>query len=120
MKGMSGDLAQACLIAELAADREFAVSYAKAAMAKICRSSEQGAGLLALRLVAEAYGGLGAVAEATGVSRATVYRTLSAEGNPRLDIFIALLRIIGLHLSVEENQMPIQLKPLKRGAPKKT
>ncbi|MDN5851079.1 MAG: helix-turn-helix domain-containing protein [Nitrococcus sp.] len=40
------------------------------------------------------------IAGRTGLSRETLYRTLSAKGNPRLDTLAALLRAMGLRLSV--------------------
>ena len=49
-------------IDELRADRELAVEYLKAAMESLDDPDDRAAGLLALRTVAEAYGGLGAVA----------------------------------------------------------
>ncbi|WP_082779224.1 MULTISPECIES: helix-turn-helix domain-containing transcriptional regulator [Burkholderiaceae] len=119
MKRMHDNLGYARLLTDLSTDRELVVTYVKTAMQNISNTDDKGAGLIALRLVVEAYGGLGAVSKATGVSRATVYRTLSADGNPRLDTLIALLQIVGLRLSVEESNVPVQLKALKPGAPKK-
>lgn len=55
---------------------------------------------IALRTVAEALGGMTALAERTGLSRETLYRTLSKDGNPRLDTLAALLDAFGLRLTV--------------------
>ena len=55
---------------------------------------------IALRTVAEALGGMAALAERTGLSRETLYRTLSKDGNPRLDTLAALLNAFGLRLTV--------------------
>ena len=44
-------------LAELRADRELAVAYLKAAMESLDDPDDRAAGLLALRTVAEAYGG---------------------------------------------------------------
>ena len=52
--------------------------------------------LLALRSVADAHGGLGAVAEAADLNRQTLYRTLSGEGNPTLSTLRSVLRVLGL------------------------
>jgi probable addiction module antidote protein len=54
----------------------------------------------ALRTVAEAVGGMSALAEKTGLSRETLYRTLSDRGNPRLDTLAAILAAFNLRLSV--------------------
>jgi probable addiction module antidote protein len=55
---------------------------------------------IALRTVADAVGGMGALADRTGLSRETLYRTLSANGNPRLDTLALILKAFGLRLSV--------------------
>lgn len=69
-------------LAELRADRELAVEYLKAAMESLDDPQNRAAGLLALRTVAEAYGGLGAVAAQAGLSREALYRALSPQGQP--------------------------------------
>lgn len=56
--------------------------------------------MMALRNVANAQGGLTRVAEQTGLNRETLYRTLSAKGNPRLGSLTAILHALGLRLSV--------------------
>lgn len=55
---------------------------------------------VALRTVADAVGGMAALAERTGLSRETLYRTLSDRGNPRLDTLVAILHAFGLRISV--------------------
>ena len=91
-------------VAELRADRELAVEYLKAAMESLDDPDDRAAGLLALRTVAEAYGGLGAVAAEAGISRESLYRTLSANGNPTLKTLLAVLKAVGMKLSVEPDQ----------------
>jgi probable addiction module antidote protein len=54
-----------------------------------------------LRTVAEAYGGLGAVALEAGISRESLYRALSPRGNPTLRTLLAVLKTVGMRLSVE-------------------
>jgi len=54
----------------------------------------------ALRNVAEAQGGIAAVAERAGLSRETLYRTLSKSGNPQLMSLTRILGATGLRLSV--------------------
>ncbi len=53
----------------------------------------------ALGVVARAHG-MAAIAEQSGLSRETLYRTLSEAGNPRLETLIGILRAMGLRLSV--------------------
>jgi probable addiction module antidote protein len=91
-------------VAELRADRDLAVEYLKAAMESLDDPDDRAAGLLALRTVAEAYGGLGAVAAEAGISRESLYRTLSANGNPTLKTLLAVLKAVGMKLSVEPDQ----------------
>ena len=59
---------------------------------------------IALRTVAQAVGGMGALADKTGLSRETLYRTLSERGNPRLDTLSAILAAFGLRLTVQPAQ----------------
>jgi probable addiction module antidote protein len=87
-------------VAELSADRELAVEYLKAAMESLDNPDERAAGLLALRTVAEAYGGLAMVAAEAGISREALYRALSPNGNPTLKTLVAVLKTLGLRLSV--------------------
>jgi probable addiction module antidote protein len=54
---------------------------------------------LALRTVADAIG-MAELAERTGLSRETLYRTLSEKGNPRLDTMASILGCFGLRLAV--------------------
>jgi probable addiction module antidote protein len=54
----------------------------------------------ALRTVADAAGGMAALAKKTGLSRETLYRTLSERGNPRLDTLVVILNAFGLRFSV--------------------
>ena len=91
-------------VAELRADRELAVQYLKAAMESLDNPDDRAVGLLALRTVAEAYGGLGAVAAEAGISRESLYRTLSPKGNPTLKTLLAVLKTVGMKLSVEPEQ----------------
>ena len=88
-------------LAELRADRELAEEYLKAAMESLDDPDDRAAGLLALRTVAEAYGGLGVVAAEAGISRESLYRALSPKGNPTLKTLLAVLKTVGLRLSVE-------------------
>ena len=88
-------------VAELRDNRDLAVEYLKAAMESLDDPNDRAVGLLALRTVTEAYGGLGAVAAEAGISRESLYRALSPKGNPTLRTLIAVLKTVGLRLSVE-------------------
>lgn len=60
--------------------------------------------LEALRNVAQAKGGMGALAKAAGVSRESLYRTLSRRGNPKIETIMELLRALGLKFTVEQRK----------------
>lgn len=76
-------------IAELRADRGFAVEYLKSALEELDNPEHRAVGLLALRDVAEAYGGLATVAQEAGITREALYRALSPTGNPTLKTLLA-------------------------------
>jgi probable addiction module antidote protein len=88
-------------VAELRADHALAVEYLKAAMEALDNPEERAGGLLALRTIAEAYGGLANVAQQAGITREALYRALSPKGNPTLKTLIAVLKAVGMRLSVE-------------------
>jgi probable addiction module antidote protein len=87
-------------IAELRADREFAVEYLKSALEELDDPEHRAVGLLALRDIAEAYGGLAQVAREAGITREALYRALSPTGNPTLKTLLAVLHAVGMRLSV--------------------
>ena len=59
---------------------------------------------VALRTMVDAVGGMAALADKTGLSRETLYRTLSERGNPRLDTLAVILAAFGLRLTVQPAQ----------------
>ena len=56
--------------------------------------------LIALRQVTKAFGGVAKVAEKTGLNENTLYRTLSAKGNPRLDTFVKVCNAVGMQINI--------------------
>ena len=54
---------------------------------------------VALRTIAGAVGGMAALAERTGLSRETLYRTLSEKGKPRLETLVTILEAFGLRIA---------------------
>ena len=55
---------------------------------------------MALRNVADARGGMSYLAQVTHLSRETLYRTLSKDGNPRLDTLHKILGAMGLRIGI--------------------
>ena len=76
------------------------VAYLNAAL----EDGEPAVLLEALRNVAQAKGGMGALAKAAGVSRESLYRTLSLRGNPKIETIMALLHALGLKLTIERRK----------------
>ncbi|MGA3211000.1 MAG: addiction module antidote protein [Terriglobales bacterium] len=86
------------IVKELRDDPDFAAEYLKAAIED---SDEPTVLLMALRHVAEAQGGLAKIARRAGIERESLYRALSARGNPRLTTLFAVTKAMGLALTVE-------------------
>lgn len=86
------------MVRELRENPAFAAEYLKAALED---ADEPRVLLVALRRVAEARGGIAKVAKAAGVERESLYRALSAYGNPRLSTLVAVTKAMGLKLTVE-------------------
>jgi probable addiction module antidote protein len=84
-------------IETLRSDPEFAAAYLDA----VLEDGDQEEFLLALRRLSEACGGVPSVAARARLNPTSLYRTLSARGNPELKSMRALLRAMGLRLSVE-------------------
>ena len=89
------------MIRQLREDPDFAAEYLRAALED---GDEPRVLLMALRRIAEARGGIAKVAKAAGVERESLYRALSAHGNPRLSTLSAVTRAMGLKLTVEASQ----------------
>ena len=84
------------LIEALKDSRE-AAAYLSAAM----EEGDRAVFLLALRNVAEAHGGMQAVAGKANLNRENLYRMLSKKGNPEIKSIFNLLHSMGLKLTVE-------------------
>ena len=87
-----------CMIRRIAREFKFAAEYLKAALED---TEEPAVLLIALRRIAEARGGIAKVAKAAGIERESLYRALSARGNPRLSTLVAVTKAVGLKLTVE-------------------
>jgi len=60
--------------------------------------------MIVLRQMSKAFGGVSQIAEAAQLNSHSLYRTLSAQGNPHVSTLTAILRTMGLRLAVQ----PIQ------------
>jgi probable addiction module antidote protein len=84
------------VVEELRADPALAAEYLNAA----AEDDDPRVYLAALRTVAEAQG-MAKVAKAAGVPRESLYRALSAGGNPRFSTLHAILKAAGLKMAVQ-------------------
>lgn len=62
--------------------------------------------LKAVRNVVAAGGGMGRLAAATGMSRTSLYKTLSASGNPEVGTLEAILQVYGIRLGFMPTEEP--------------
>ena len=77
-------------------DPAFAAEY----LNSILEDGEQEELMLALRRMSKAFGGVPKLAEDAQLNANTLYRTLSPKGNPQLKSLRALLRAMGMQLTV--------------------
>lgn len=73
-------------------------AYAAALLNDILEDGDQAELLIALRQMAQAFGG---VAKEANLNPTQLYRTLSAKGNPAVSNLAAILRAMGLRLAVQ-------------------
>ncbi|EAQ2882455.1 addiction module antidote protein [Salmonella enterica] len=79
-------------------------AYAVELLNSILEDGEQAELLIALRQMAEAFGGVRSVAKSAELNPSQLYRTLSEKGNPEVRSLTAILRVMGLRLAIQ----PIQ------------
>lgn len=94
---------------------DYAASYLNAAL----EDEEAGADevfLLALRDVAAALG-ISRVAVQAGINRENLYRMLSGTGNPKLSSLLALLKAVGLRISVRSTMDLEGTSPVEPAGP---
>ncbi len=94
MKDRSHDEAMAELSQE---DPAFAAEY----LNQLLLDGEPADLLVALRQMAQARGGVRAIAKETELNANQLYRTLSPQGNPELRSLSAVLKALGLRLAVQ-------------------
>jgi probable addiction module antidote protein len=78
-------------------DPEFAAAYLDSVLA----DGEQEEVMLALRRLSDAFGGVQKLASLAKLNATSLYRTLSPTGNPELRSMNALLKAMGMRLSVQ-------------------
>ena len=81
-------------------------AYALQLLDSILEDGDQSELLIALRQMAKAFGGVQAIAEQAHLNPTQLYRTLSAQGNPALSSISAILKAMGMRLSVQPVRHP--------------
>jgi probable addiction module antidote protein len=74
----------------------------------ILADGDQAELLIVLRQMAQAFGGVQAVAEQARLNPTQLYRTLSPKGNPALSSLSAILKAMGLRLAVQPLTTPAE------------
>lgn len=87
-------------VESLRADPEFAAEY----LNSVFTYGDEQELLLAMRRLADAMGGVPALAIRANLNVTTLYRTLSKRGNPELRSLNALLKAMGLRLAVQSRE----------------
>jgi probable addiction module antidote protein len=98
-------------------DRELAIECLNLALESLNNPEERGGSLLTLRALAEAYGGLARIAAEAGISRESLYRSLSPKGNPTFKTLTAIVSVMGLRLSVVEKRKAKKARPKPKARP---
>ncbi|EKS4072489.1 addiction module antidote protein [Salmonella enterica] len=76
-------------------------AYAVELLNSILEDGEQAELLIALRQMAEAFGGVRSVAKSAELNPSQLYRTLSEKGNPEVRSLTAILKVMGLRLAIQ-------------------
>ena len=85
-------------------DPKFAAAYLNAVLDEGDRAEI----MTALRYITDAFGGVSTIAQKTRLNSTTLYRTLSAQGNPELNSFMEIMKAVGMRILVEP------LSPVRR------
>ena len=87
------------MITMLQDNPDFAAEYLRVAFEELDEEGGEAAFLIALRHVVEARGGMALIAEKACLSRESLYRTLSVNGNPTLKTLSAVIHAAGLRFA---------------------
>ena len=88
------------LLVESLQDPHKAAVYLQVALDEYQQDNDSNTFMLALRNVAEAHGGVGALAKKTEITRQHLYHVLSDKGNPQLNTLGSMLTALGFHLAI--------------------
>jgi probable addiction module antidote protein len=77
-------------------DPKFAAEY----LSHVLAEGDETDLMLALRHIANAFGGIATVAKRAELNATSLYRTLSPKGNPELKTLTAVLKALGMRLAI--------------------
>ena len=78
-------------------DPDLAAEYLDA----ILKDGDESELLQALQRMSKAFGGVGEIADRAELNAKSLYRALSSQGNPEMKTLVAILRAMGMRLSVK-------------------
>ncbi len=76
-------------------------AYAAEYLNAVLEDGDQEEIMVTLRQLAQAFGGVAALAEKADLNATTLYRTLSPQGNPEMKSLTAILKAMGMRLAVQ-------------------
>ena len=82
-------------------DPENALAYITVALEEVSQTGKTKPLLMALRNVAEAQGGMSELADRTGLNRQSLYKSLSSDGNPRLNTLLKIMKALSFQLTID-------------------
>ncbi len=86
---------------EALSDPEEAEAYLAVAIEEYLEDNDMDSFLSSLRHLAKARGGMARVAKKTGLSRESLYRTLSRRGNPQFRTMLSVIAALGMRIRIE-------------------
>ena len=89
-------------------DSSEAQAYLEVALEEYEATGETDPLLLALKDVAQAQGGIGALAKRAGINREHLYRVLSSKSQPRMDKLLAIVSGLGFRMRLEPREDLVQ------------
>lgn len=101
------------LVRRIRRDPLFTADYVNAVLKNLDNTDEPRVILIALRHLAKAYG-MDEIAKAAGLRRESLYRALSAKGNPFFSTFYAVVKAVGLKLTIEPVKRSVKREKSKQ------
>ena len=86
---------------ERLSDPEEAQGYLEVVIEEYLKDGDIDAFLFSLQRLAKAKGGMAKIARKTGLSRESLYRTLSKRGNPQFRTVLGVIAALGMRIKIE-------------------